>query len=80
MTICYQGCQNCPHLPHGEYRAAPFDRDVAMRSLEFGVIHGYADVVLHDQDLEVALLPVIDAEMMNVALREARQRRAGILV
>jgi hypothetical protein len=37
-TINQQNCKDCPHRPASKYKAAPFEKDLAMRSLEYAVV------------------------------------------
>lgn len=90
MTCTHQDCQNCPHRPKSEYHAAQFDRDVAMRSLEYAAIRlGMHWNPGRDEDVEIAALPsitdagiirrpvaeIVDAEQANAALVMVEQLR-----
>jgi hypothetical protein len=57
MTCIYQDCQNCPHCPKSEHKAEPFDRDVAMRSLEFAAVRlGMHWGPARDDEIEIAVM------------------------
>ena len=67
MTCTYQNCADCPHRPKSELSAKPFDRDVAMRSLEYSAVRLGMHWSSSDSDeIEIAAMPDI-FEVMKVA-------------
>ena len=67
MTCTYQNCADCPHRPKSGLSAKPFDRDVAMRSLEYSAVRLGMHWSSSDSDeIEIAAMPDI-FEVMKVA-------------
>lgn len=60
MTCTYQSCADCPNRPRG-YSAGGFDRDVAMRSLEYAAVRlGMGWTLNQSDEIEIAALRNIE--------------------
>jgi len=89
MTCTYQTCADCPNRPKSDLSAKPFDRDVAMRSLEYAAVRlGMAWSPNQSDEIEIAALPditgifratIIDAEEVQARARILREPCAAVL-
>jgi len=60
MTCTHQSCRQCPHRPAPEIRSAPFDADVATRSMEFAAVRlGMHWTPDSNTELDIAVIPDI---------------------
>jgi hypothetical protein len=79
MTCTYQNCADCPHRPKSELSAKPFDRDVAMRSLEYSAVRlGMYWSSSDSDEIEIAAMPDI-TNLFPAPVAEALQARARML-
>jgi len=81
MTCTYQSCADCPHRPKSDLSAKPFDRDVAMRSLEYAAVRlGMGWSPSQSDEIEIAAMPdITDLFRSEIIDAEAVQARARLL-
>lgn len=76
MTCQYQTCRGCPHRPKSDLNAAPFDADLAMRSMEFVAARLGMHWNCQNTELDIAIIPDI-TEILPLHTCETETGRCG---
>jgi hypothetical protein len=59
MTCDHQTCRDCPNRPKSDLKAAPFEGDLAMRSLEYAAVRLGMHWNCENVELDAAVIPDI---------------------